>query len=143
MNLLFSSIPEEQLLGLALFGEARGEQIEGQVAVGSVIRNRARLRKKSYPGIILAPNQFSCFFQQENLLVATYNTQGAVLVGIDKKVFQQCLHIARGILNELLIDNTKGSDHYCNWQLVRPFWTMKMTKTVTIGNHTFFRSQGK
>jgi len=36
-------------------------------------------------------------------------------------------------------DNTKGADHYFNHNIVYPGWALSMTKTVVIGNHSFYK----
>jgi hypothetical protein len=58
-----SPLPDEAILALTLYGEARGEPIEGIIAVGCVIRNRVNDTKKRWPntyrGVCLQPWQFS------------------------------------------------------------------------------------
>lgn len=46
---------------MTIDGEARGEPIDGQIAVGEVIRNRARRLRRTVPAVVLAPEQFSCW----------------------------------------------------------------------------------
>ena len=48
---------------VTLFGEARGEPVEGLIAVGSVIRNRVKAARfgSTYRAVCLARWQFSCW----------------------------------------------------------------------------------
>lgn len=58
---LFKRLSESALLGLTVYGEARGEIPEGRMAVAQVILNRSRLWKQPIKDVCLATNQFSCF----------------------------------------------------------------------------------
>ena len=40
---LVHPLPDDAVLGLTLYGEARGEPIEGQIAVACCIKNRVQL----------------------------------------------------------------------------------------------------
>lgn len=57
-------IPDDAWGTLTLYGEARGEPYQGQVAVGEVIRARMARRifsDGSVPGTVLRPRQFACW----------------------------------------------------------------------------------
>jgi hypothetical protein len=64
----YSELSDLDILALAVWREARGEQSAGQRAVAHVIRNRTLVatwwngnRKGSYHAVILQPYQFSSF----------------------------------------------------------------------------------
>lgn len=56
---------------MTIHAEARGEPLAGQIAVGEVIRNRAKRHVASIAAVVLKPNQFSCWSTRDpNRLVA-------------------------------------------------------------------------
>ena len=65
----FADLSEARLLGLCIWAEARGEGMEGRVAVGSVVLNRVKHGRMNDPWgrrygrsvhtVIMAPYQFS------------------------------------------------------------------------------------
>jgi hypothetical protein len=49
--------------------------------------------------------------------------------------------VAQGIFDGTITDNTNGSTLYANLKVCSPSWDFsKITKTMDIGNHTFFKS---
>lgn len=142
MNTLF---PDE-IMALTIYGEARGESVEGQIAVANVIFNRWKDNPKKYKSVkdvCLEPKQFSCWNENDP------NRDKLLALGedIDKnkeldKVMQQCIYIARGVIGCKLLDNTKGSKYYITkslWDNSRPLWAKTpITKPLSIGNNNFF-----
>jgi hypothetical protein len=135
---------------LTMRAEARGESLEGRVAVGCAIRNRMLRRKQTAHEVCLAPAQFSCWAPVGG--EANYR-ELAALVGqlvadpdaaIEDAALRECLWIADGVLSGDARDITKGADHYLTTSLLssshRPGWVAAMTWTATIGAHTFYRS---
>jgi len=143
-NTLFEKLTTAQLLGLLIYGEARGEPVEGQIAVACVVRNRMTKSGKPWHEVMLAPKQFSCFNlgdpNRERLI------EIAVHKGIDPaaadKALLQCLWIARGIVDNYLIDNTDRANHFCAVHLYEskpPTWATPAVATVRYSGHQFFR----
>ena len=67
-NLGFSGQDPLILLAMLIWGEARGENAEGKLAVGWVVRNRTALQPRfgiGWKGVILKPWQFSCFNEND------------------------------------------------------------------------------
>ena len=128
-----------KILALTLYGEARGEPIEGIIAVGCVIRNRVILNKKTYKEICLAPKQFSCWNESDpnylkllDLENASENSYGFA--------FKQCIFIAKGIISGELLNNISSARHYMTTNLYlnnKPSWADGMNITSIKGNHTF------
>ena len=52
---------DERIVALTLLGEARGEGVDGMLAVGMVVQQRSIERKKRPATICLQPKQFSCW----------------------------------------------------------------------------------
>ena len=135
----FQNLSEDKLLALCILGEARGEPIEGRIAVGNAIRNRVKNRKwdgETYHEVILMPKQFSCF-DDANLNHMLNIIEAPKSYGIRWKEAQW---IATGIINNLLADNTKKALNY-HANYVNPPWAKKMVRTIQIGNHIFYKDK--
>lgn len=138
-------LPDE-VLALTIYGEARGESIEGQIAVANVVMNRWRgnLGKyKTVKEVCLEPYQFSCWNKNDpnhDKLLAL-----AKEMEFDKPTnpaLKQCLYIARGVMGYNFLDNTKGAKNYMTTELLNsegsPKWAEVRKNEKVIGNHTFF-----
>ena len=144
----FLKLIDGELLGLTLYFEARGEPVQGIIAVGNVVRTRAKERKKDYKEIILTPKTFG--YEQFSYL-NTNDSQYSKAVTMAQDfiagkmpedltgALQECRWLAYGIINGSLRDNTKGANHYFNPKVCNPSWADKMTITCKIGNHVFLR----
>ena len=121
---------------LTIRAEARGETLEGQVAVAHVIINRVKARHRresTISGVCLEPLQFSAWnlddpnrakmgetpWSDDTLLLAL----AALLRAIDED--------RRGI------DPTEGALHY-HTKNARPRWSRGIKPTVVIGHHQFY-----
>ena len=144
----FLKIADGDLLGLILYLEARGEPIEGRVAVGCVVRNRTIQRKKTYKEIILTPKtfgyeQFSCLNTNDKNYSIGVNmakdfSEGKMPEDLTGRL-QESRWVAHGIVNGSLLDNTRRANHYLNPKLCNPKWDDNMVITCRIGNHIFLR----
>lgn len=133
-------IEPEHILAITLYGEARGEPIEGKVGVGNVILNRFKDKRwpKTIAEVCIQPKQFSCWNENDPNFPKLHEKLW-MLKGIDKDMaWRECLWVAGGILRSYLIDNTKGANHYHTIS-VNPSWDDKMELTAVIGRHQFFR----
>lgn len=135
------SLTDLETLALTIYGEARGEKVDGQIAIGCVIRNRRISHpEKSYKDICLAPKQFSCWNENDPnrviLLKLADNIHGTNFW------LKQTMFIASGIIDNNLIDNTGGAKNYMTSDLFfsdkKPAWAIKAMGLRTIGNHVFF-----
>jgi len=113
--------------------EARGESIEGQLAVIEVVRTRAA--RSDYPNtvcqVVHQPYQFSW-------------TNPGALVGTPTQ--KEELEVARVVYSyiyaEGLPDSTvKGATHYLNPDVLNklPRWYYTYEKLGRVGNHEFFK----
>ena len=115
-----------------IYGEARGECLEGQYAVGHVIVNR--YKKHNAPtimGVCLKPMQFSCW---------NYNDPNRIKLDNMTKntpALQPFITIAKNVLEGAYADTTFGATHYCTGN-VTPKWIQGHTPCVTIGHHRFY-----
>lgn len=142
-----SDIPAVDELALTAWGEARGEPLEGRIAVGCVVRNRLATKRwgTDYASVVHAPGQFSCWWANGG--AANYATlqrfrarveaEGGAL--IDDPLWQETRWAAQGILDDVVLDRVKGSTHYFESALpVVPFWAKGKTPVCRIGGHVFF-----
>ena len=129
---------EKELLARTMYGEASDQGEEGMVAVGNVVMNRFKSTKDWWgtdiESIIRMPKQFSVFNDTES-----GNYKRMMNATEDDEVYQQALKIAEGLLTGNIEDNTEGSTHYYNPDIVHPDWADDplMTKIKKIGDHTF------
>ena len=131
---------------LTLYGEARGEPIEGITAVASVMRNRVHRRGHSWRRVCLQPWQFSCWKVEGG--AANYRRVMRIARQLvdDRqvhwsRVLEECGFVAQGMMRERLRDRTNSADHYCTiklWKKKPPRWARGQTPVATIGAHVFF-----
>jgi len=102
-----------------VYYEARGESLEGQVAVAKVTLNRLNTHAPTICRVVYQPHQFSW-------------TMKPITKGIDKQAW------AIAERASLIAYNSDGFDatYYHNTS-VRPKWGF--TKITQIGNHIFYR----
>jgi len=131
-----------KVTGLTVYGEARGEPYEGQVAVAQVVRNRA-LANNTYPATeCLRPYQFSCWNKND----PNYPILQAVLRG-KRDIPSIFYRIADNVLNgRVLLDEVDGARYYMTKSLYysnkRPSWANKLKVAAEIGNHVFLTEEG-
>lgn len=129
-----------------LWGEARGEPREGQIAIAWVIRNRlenpgwwSRNQGDGIPddtieAVCRDPAQFSCWWDAQAPRVRTRLAES----------LGPLIELARAVLNGTEPDPTGGADHYHT--IARPeyaeTWPPKWAvgqAGVTVGRHLFYR----
>lgn len=123
-------------LAEAIYYEARGESIGGQIAVGWVIINRKHSDRFPTQNTIREVISHKCHF--------SYRCDGSMKNGFtNKKAYTQSLFVAENILNGSFADPTNGADHYLNPKKVKvmPKWTKAYPLVASIGNHDFYAWQ--
>jgi spore germination cell wall hydrolase CwlJ-like protein len=143
---LKAKLSDEQTLALTIWAEARAEPIEGEVAVGCVIRNR--MLKGGYgegwKGVCLKPLQFSCWNpgtdRNHQMLV---QLAGLCLAGERTWPAQQSW-LAKGLMNSAIEDRVSGANHYYSPlgmipKNAVPRWAQGKVPVTVIGNHIFYR----
>ena len=125
-----------------LFFEARGEPVQGKVAVAEVTKNR--VASKHYPdsicAVVFQRKQFSWTFQHN------WKTIEKILIGDikhlkpeDKKAYNTALQVAGDTLTSYNKILPEDALHY-HATYVNPYWTRGMQKFTKIGSHVFYRS---
>lgn len=140
---VFAGLAPAVLLGLCIYGEARGEPVEGKVAVACVVRNRAAAKNGDYRLVILAPRQFSCFNIGDRNRPILEGLAQHFDVQNDPPL-RECAWVAEGTVRGYLRDNTGGANHYLTAALFddptqRPPWANPIGVTARVGRHVFLR----
>jgi spore germination cell wall hydrolase CwlJ-like protein len=125
----------EKCLAEAIYFEARGEAVRGQIAVAQVVLNRAFSGK--YPDTVCGVvyqnkhRHFACQFT-----FACDNTRDVIR---EPDMWERAQKIAKAMLDgRLWLPEVDRSTHYhAYW--VRPSWVSEMKKTYKFGVHTFYR----
>ena len=121
-------------LAEALYFEARGEPIKGQLAVGEVILNR--VEDPRYPSSICkvikqgTGRRFACQF--------TYTCDGKLETVHERKPYEMALKIAKILMTTHDRRLTRGSTHYHS-NYVNPKWSKKFERVAKFGRHIFYR----
>ena len=125
----------EKCLANAVYFEARGESVRGQIAVAQVVLNR--VFSPFYPndvcGVVYqnANRHNSCQF--------TFACDGIPDIITEPEAWARAKHIARDMLDgKLWMPEVAKSTHYhAYW--VHPDWVAEMKKVYKLGVHTFYR----
>jgi len=109
------------LMANAVYGEARGEPYEGQVAVAAVILNR--VKSPSFPntvsGVIFQPGAFTAVSDGQIYLTPNATAKRAAMDAVNG------------------IDPTNGCIYYFNPATATSRWIWSRPQVITIGKHIF------
>src|SRR6266446_3443170 len=130
-----SRAKSEKCLAEAIYFEARGEAVRGQIAVAQVVMNRAF--SGFYPttvcGVVYQNKyrHFACQFT-----FACDNTRDVIN---EPDMWERARKIAKAMLDgQVWLSEVGKSTHYhAYW--VRPSWVSEMKKMYKFGVHTFYR----
>ncbi len=144
-NSVFYGLSDEDMLCLAIYGEARGEPYEGKVAVAWVIMNRHNnpnfpFRGNTLKDTILYPWQFSAF----NCSDPNRAKLEALAKNLDKAKenipsLRESCEVARKVMSGEIPDPTGGADHYFADYIDPPEWADPDKEVAQIGRHKFYR----
>jgi len=123
---------EANCMAVAVYHEARGESVEGQLAVARVIMNRAASGK--YPttwcGVVKQPWQFSFV-----------NPRTGYLPSVDQTSI--AWHKAQGVTRLAMANVVPSLSTDVLWyhaNYVAPSWGRRLTRVSQIGAHIFYRA---
>ena len=110
----------------AIYFEAKGEPLSGQLAVGEVILNRTKSGRfpKSICSVVTQPGQFS------------FVRGGRVPAIANNPAYRTAVAVARVAMADAW-DSPAPNAMYFHARRVSPGW--RMTKIAAIGNHVFYR----
>ena len=135
---------DTEVLARTIWGEARGESLEGMEAVARVVMNRYKARKwftgyvleegKKVPSIketCLKKAQFSCWNKND--------VNYAKLLAVDErdKAFVLCLKIADRAISGHLPDFTNNALFY-HTKSIKPKWAVGHSPCYEVGQHLFY-----
>ena len=130
------NVTNAMIVAVTLYGEAGHEGHQGLQAVMNVIMNRAKGDFKKAKDIVLSPKQFSMWNSVTN--APEYALEFARLYA-KEDTFRDAIRIVDLAQTGKLPDITGGATFYFNPKKANPSWAKKMKKTVTIGNHDFYK----
>ena len=118
---------EMRCLASAIYFEARGETLEGQLAVGRVIINRAESGRfpASYCGVVYQPSQFS-FIQGKKMPKVREHSSG----------WREAVAVAKIAVEKSWKSPVKGALFF-HAARVAPNW--RLTRLARVDNHIFYR----
>ncbi len=125
----------EKCLANAVYFEARGESVRGQIAVAQVVMNR--VFSPFYPNTVCgvvyqnANRRFGCQF--------TFACDGIPDVVTEPDAYARAQRIAHDMLDGKLWmpEVAKATHYHAYW--VHPSWVNEMKKMYRLGVHTFYR----
>ena len=121
---------EANCIAVAVYHEARGETLEGQLAVARVIMNRAASGRypASWCGVVKQPWQFSF-------------VRNGYMPSVDQS--SQAWRNALGVTRLAINNAVQSVPTDCLWyhaNYVSPSWGRRLTRVSQIGAHIFYRS---
>jgi spore germination cell wall hydrolase CwlJ-like protein len=125
----------EKCLAEAVYFEARGEEVRGQIAVAQVVMNRAFSGK--YPNSVCGvvyQNKYrhlACQF--------TFACDNNPDVIREPDMWERARKIAKAMLDGLIWLPEVGKSTHYHAYYVHPSWVSEMTKIWKFGVHTFYR----
>jgi hypothetical protein len=118
---------EMECLAVGVYFESKSESLEGQLAVGHVIANRAKSGRfpSSYCGVLFQRSQFSFVRGKSYPSIARGSRQWQTAVAIAK------------IVDADLRASPVGNALFFHAKHVSPRW--RLTRVASVGNHVFYR----
>ncbi|HET9176082.1 MAG TPA: cell wall hydrolase [Pseudolabrys sp.] len=125
----------EKCLANAVYFEARGEAVRGQIAVAQVVMNR--VFSPFYPNDVCGVVYQNA--HRHNACQFTFACDGVPDIVTEPDAWERAKRIARDMLDgKLWMPEVSKSTHYhAYW--VRPDWVGEMKKVYKLGVHTFYR----
>lgn len=116
-----------ECLAVGIYFESKSEPLEGQLAVGHVMANRANSGRfpKTYCGVLFQRSQFSFVRGKSYPHIARGSRQWANAVAI-AKIVDQDMHAS-----------PVGKALFFHAKRVSPGW--RLTRVASVGNHVFYR----
>lgn len=125
---------ERRCLAEAIYYEARSESRVGQMAVADVVLNR--VKSSVYPDTVCdvvyqgSERRTGCQF--------SFTCDGSMNRRVDQRRMRAADDLAGAVLAGIRAPVTHSATHYHAYY-VDPIWASSMSKTATIGSHTFYK----
>jgi spore germination cell wall hydrolase CwlJ-like protein len=146
-NVPFEKQKELTLLGLVIWGEARGESRLGQYAVGFTILNRWKKQSwygKSISEVITLPYQFSCMNpkdpnrQKMERLKNIQSWRESIRIAHRIYTYDQETLI-RAVTDDKRIQVLFREAMHFHTKQITPFWASAFDPLGDLGNHIFYK----
>ncbi|MGV6802522.1 MAG: cell wall hydrolase [bacterium] len=125
---------EQRCLAEALYYEAMGESVIGQMGVADVILNR--VKSPLYPDTICgvvyqgSTRQTGCQF--------SFTCDGSLNRKRNQKKYAELNDMAGAVMAGIHLPVSRNATHY-HADYVKPYWAANLTPTTSIGAHKFYR----
>jgi spore germination cell wall hydrolase CwlJ-like protein len=129
-------------LAMAVYFEARGEPMVGQVAVAQVVMSR--VEDDRFPDTVCEVVKQGYYYSWNADFPIKHKCQfsfwcdGKPETIEDEYAFQWAKNVAEATIHGKLYDTTQGATHYHAYY-VKPSWSKHLTRTVRINDHIFYR----
>lgn len=152
------ALTDRHALALTIWGEARGESVEARIAVGMVVKHRKnhpRRWPREWRKVCHQRWQFSCWQRSGGagnheavMRWARYfvpdDTQQQIPNKDEYPLVMECLYLADGIMQDVLIDSVRRADHYYSPLAMippdsEPSWARNRAPVAIVGGSRFFR----
>ena len=143
----FGSLEPDQVMGLTIYAEARGEIRTGRIGVGTVILERVDHRTwdgQTVMEVCLWPYQFSCYLPKDPNRAQLVRLAGDFgLFYQQSQPLRECADIARGLIDGTIPrDPDLAAVHCCQYLTTAAKkgadWWKSMQFVKKIGAHEFF-----
>jgi hypothetical protein len=139
-------LSQTQIVGLTLFGEARGPSRELRHAIASVIANRVRARQQTPAAVCLASRQFSCWSAAggaENYHAVMESARWLAAGMVPGQLLGACLVLGSDVVSRTLADSVHGATHYYSPAAMVPknkvpAWAIGLTPVAVIDGTRFY-----
>jgi len=134
---------EKECLALNIYHEARGEDLEGQVAVGMTTINR--VLSKKFPNTICGVVKQTKVTSKKKYRLCQFSwyCDYASDVPNNKDAWEDAQIVAEALLHkESAVGDITGSSLYYTRCDIRPVWTRSLKPTRKIGDHCFYTYPG-
>jgi spore germination cell wall hydrolase CwlJ-like protein len=135
-------LTELACMATAIYFEARGEPMVGQVAVAQVIMSR--VYDERYPDTICDVVKQGYYYSWDKTIPIRDKCQFSFWCDgkpeniKDEDAYFWATEVAQAVMVGTLYDTTQGATHYHAYY-VQPSWSKKFTQTVRINDHIFYR----
>ncbi len=132
---------QRRCLATALYFEARGEPLRGQLAVAQVVMNR--VRTPDYPDTICGVVFQGSTSAPRNACQFSFACDGQADFAKDKSLWAQANTLAKRVTSgKVWLDDIGHATHY-HATYVKPDWRRDMNKIKKIGRHIFYLAPQK
>ena len=135
MKLLYAGYEDwndKEILAGMIFGEARGEPLEGKIGVAITAMTRTKYPQwgSTIRNVVLALKQFSCWEDVNAEKIRQARSQNSI-------VWKICFDIADKVMTGVYTDTIGEPTNY-HTTAIFPDWATSMKRLAVIGNHIFY-----